>query len=86
MSSVVLLSVAPHQEHVIFEGLDGGVFLALCFLAHFLQAYWSSDPRAVAWGELLVDWIPEVVLRVMLVAILYNADDGLVQHGLTSSL
>ena len=86
VNTVVLLGVVPHQEHVIFEGLDGAVFLALCSLAHFFQAYWLSNPRTVAWGKPLVDWISEMILGVVLVAVLYDADDGPVQHGLAGLL
>ena len=86
VKTVVLLGVVPHQEHVIFEGLDGAVFLALCSLAHFFQAYWLSNPRTVAWGKPLVDWISEMILGVVLVAVLYDADDGPVQHGLAGLL
>jgi hypothetical protein len=86
VNTVVLLGVVSQQEHVIFEGLDGAVFLALCSLAHFFQAYWLSNPRTVARGKPLVDWISEMILGVVLVAVLYDADDGPVQHGLASLL
>lgn len=86
VNTVVLLGVAPHQEHVVCEGLDSAVFLALCSLAHFFQAYWLRNPRTVAWGKPLVDWISEMILGVVLVAVLYDSYDGPVQHGLAGLL